>query len=217
MDLEEAKRLKPKLRGHSHQAAFFAALGAGLVLVAAAPTPRTTLAAAVYVVTLVLLFGISALYHRPWWGPVPREVFARLDHAMIFIFIAGSYTPFCLLGLSEKTGRFVLITMWVTASILAFTKIVGLKLPRFLMASSYVAMGWFAAWSMPEASRIIGPLATVLLVVGGVLYTVGAVIFWRKAPNPLPGWFGYHEIFHLLVIAAGISHFIAVARLVFAG
>jgi hemolysin III len=218
MDMSAApKRTKPKLRGHSHQAAFFAALGAGIVLIAAAPTERATLASTIYVITLCLLFGISALYHRPWWPDRPREVFARLDHAMIFIFIAGSYTPFCMLGLSAETGRTVLITMWVTAAILAFTKIVGLRMPRFLMSASYVAMGWFAAWSMPEASKIIGPLGTALLVVGGVLYTIGAVIFWRKAPNPLPGVFGYHEVFHMLVIAAGFAHFIAVARLIFAG
>ncbi|MDP2343958.1 MAG: hemolysin III family protein [Deltaproteobacteria bacterium] len=217
MDLPAEKRTKPKLRGHSHQAAFFAALGAGIVLVAAAPTPRTTLAAAVYATTLVLLFGISALYHRPWWPDRPREVFARLDHAMIFIFIAGSYTPFGMLGLSAETGNNVLISMWVAAAVLALSKIVGLRMPRWMMSSSYVAMGWFAAWSMPEASRIIGPFGTVLLVVGGVLYTIGAVIFWRKAPNPVPGVFGYHEVFHMLVVAAGIAHFIAVARLVFAG
>ena len=186
----DPQRTKPKLRGHSHQAAFFAALGAGVVLIAAAPTPRTTLAAAVYVVTLVLLFGISALYHRPYWPARPREVLARLDHAMIFIFIAGSYTPFCLLGLSPETGKFVLVTMWITALVLASTKAVGLRMPRWLMASSYVAMGWFAAWSMPEAATIIGVAGTVLLFVGGVLYTIGAVIFWRKAPNPLPGLFG---------------------------
>ncbi len=215
MDEAEARRLKPTFRGHSHQAAFFAALGAGLFLLAVAPAPAM-LAVSVYVPTLVLLFGISALYHRPWWSPRPREVFARLDHAMIFIFIAGSYTPFCLLGLSEETGHAVLLKMWIAASALALSKIVGIKLPRFLMAASYVAMGWFAIWSMPEASKIIGPAGTALLVVGGVLYTIGAVIFWRKAPNPVPGVFGYHEIFHLLVIAAGIAHFIAVTRLALA-
>jgi hemolysin III len=216
-DLEELKRQKPKLRGHSHQAAFFVALGAGLVLVAVAPTARGTFASAVYVVTLCLLFGTSALYHRHWWGPRMREVLARLDHAMIFVFIAGSYTPFCLLGLSEKTGHFVLVTMWITAAVLAGTRLLGFKMPRLLQAGSYVAMGWFAAWSMPEAARNIGAFGTVLLVVGGVLYTVGAVIFWRKAPNPVPGWFGYHEVFHALTIVAGAAHFIAVARLILAG
>lgn len=216
MDLAEAKRLKPKLRGHSHQAAFFAALGAGAVLIAVAP-PRATLCAVVYVTTLCLLFGVSALYHRPWWGPLPREIFARLDHAMIFLFIAGSYTPFCVLGLTEETGRFMLLTMWIAAVVLAGSKLIGIKMPRLLMAASYVAMGWFAAWSMPEAIGIVGRNGIALLVVGGVLYTVGAVIFWRKAPNPVPGWFGYHEIFHLLVIAGGIVHFVAVGRLIFAG
>ena len=210
-----ATRTKPKLRGHSHQAAFFAAVGAGAVLIAAAPTPKTTLACSIYVVTLCLLFGISALYHVPWWPERPREFVARLDHAMIFIFIAGSYTPFSMLGLSEETGRTVLVTMWVAAIVLGLSKMIGLRMPRWLMSLSYVAMGWFAAWSMPEASVALGTVGTVLLVVGGVLYTVGAVIFWRKAPNPVPGWFGYHEVFHLLVIAAGLVHFIAVAGLVF--
>jgi hemolysin III len=216
MDLEEAKRLKPKLRGHSHQAAFFAALGAGAVLIAVAP-PRATAAAVVYVTTLCLLFGISALYHRHWWSPRLREIFARLDHAMIFLFIAGSYTPFCVLGLTEKTGRFMLITMWSAALLLAASKIVGIKMPRLLMAASYVALGWFAAYSVPEAVGIVGVGGMALLIIGGLLYTIGAAIFWRKAPNPVPGWFGYHEIFHLLVIAGGIVHFVAVGRMIFAG
>lgn len=216
MDVE-VKRTKPRLRGHSHHAAFYAAVGAGAVLIAAARTPRATVAVVIYVVTLVLLFGISALYHRPWWPEKPREVIARLDHAMIFVFIAGSYTPFCLLGLTEATGQFVLVTMWATAGVLALTKLIGMRMPRLMMAGSYVAMGWFAVWSMPEASTVIGTTGVVLLLTGGAIYTVGAVIFWRKAPNPVPGVFGYHEVFHVLVIIASIVHFVTVSRLVFAG
>ena len=176
--------------------------------------PIRQLGVTVFITSMVLMYLVSAVYHALPVGQAKRWL-RKCDHAVIFIFIAGSYTPFSMLGLSEETGRTVLVTMWVAAIVLGLSKMIGLRMPRWLMSLSYVAMGWFAAWSMPEASVALGTVGTVLLVVGGVLYTVGAVIFWRKAPNPVPGWFGYHEVFHLLVIAAGLVHFIAVAGLVF--
>jgi hemolysin III len=209
----DVARTKPTWRGHSHQAAFFAALGAGLVLVCAAPPARTAVTT-VYVATLVALFGVSALYHRPMWPVRARDVMARLDHSMIFLFIAGTYTPFCELALPPATGRFVLSVMWTSALVLSATKVLGVKMPRWLMTASYVGLGWFAAWSIPEALPIIGVVPVVLLLGGGALYTIGAVVYWRKAPNPVPGVFGYHEVFHLLVVGAGVMHFVAVAGVV---
>lgn len=210
-------RTKPRWRGHSHQAAFFASLGAGPLLVAAAPTARTTTASLVYVASLLGLFGVSALYHRPMWPSRAREVMKRLDHSMIFVFIAGSYTPFCLLGLPDDVGGFVLSSMWGGGIALALTKLAGVVMPRWLSSASYVALGWFAAWSIPDALPIVGPTAIALLVSGGALYTLGALIYWRKTPDPLPGVFGYHEVFHLLVVCAGALHFVAVTGIVLRG
>ncbi len=214
IDLAELKAQKPTLRGYSHAGAFFVAVGAGSVLVAAAPTPLSTLASTIYVATLCLLFGVSASYHLVWWGPRMREFFARLDHAMIFLFIAGSNTPFSLLALSTSTAKKVLIPLWTAAIVCALLRLSGKQLPRFFQSLSYVALGWFAAWSMPEAFKVIGVTGVALLAFGGVAYTVGAIIFWKKAPNPIPRVFGYHEVFHALTIVAGAAHFVAVARLV---
>ena len=208
-----ATRTKPLLRGHSHQAAFFTALGAGMVLVATAPA-STRIAAAIYTASLVCLLGTSALYHRPMWPERARDVLKRLDHSMIFVLIAGTYTPFCLHALPRDMGRIILAIMWGVALVLGGMKLAGVEMPRWLTTASYVGLGWFAAWSMPDALPAVGVTGLVLLVSGGIVYTVGAMIYWRKWPNPNPRVFGYHEIFHLLVVLASVLHFVAVARIV---
>jgi hemolysin III len=207
---------RPSMRGYSHEAAFFVALGAGSVLVALAPTTRAMLASLIYGITLALLFGISALYHRPWWPEKRRDVIARLDHAMIYLFIAGSNAPFSLLALPDNSGVPVMLALWTAAIVLAVARIVGKRMPRWLMSGGYVVLGWAAAVSVPDFIGTVGPVTFGLLLGGGIVYTVGAVIFWRKWPNPVPRHFGYHEVFHVLVIVGAISHFAAVARVVFA-
>jgi hemolysin III len=204
--------MKPRFRGHSHQHAFLVALGAGVMLVFAA-LPHAKPAVALYVASLVALFGVSALYHRPMWSEKKRELFKRLDHAMIFVLIAGTYTPFCVLAIPWDTGRTILMVMWGIGGALALTKIAGIGMPRWLMTLSYVGLGWFAAWSIPDAIPTVGVSGAALLVAGGVFYTAGAVIYWRKRPNPVPHVFGYHEVFHVFVVVASVLHFIAIARL----
>jgi hemolysin III len=205
--------MKPRFRGHSHQHAFLVALGAGAMLIAASSS-HAVLAVSVYVASLVSLFGVSALYHRPMWSESKRELFKRLDHSMIFVLIAGTYTPFCVLAIPWSLGRVILSVMWGVGGLLAVTKIVGINMPRWLMTLSYVGLGWFAAWSIPDAIPQVGMSGAALLVAGGVFYTAGAVIYWRKRPNPVPHVFGYHEVFHVFVVVASVLHFIAIARLV---
>ena len=205
--------MKPRFRGHSHQHAFLVALGAGVMLVFAS-SAHARLAVAIYVASLVSLFGVSALYHRPMWSESKRELFKRLDHAMIFVLIAGTYTPFCVLAIPWSTGKVILSVMWGVGGVLAVTKIAGVNMPRWLMTLSYVGLGWVAAWSIPDAIPQVGIGGAALLVAGGVFYTLGAVIYWRKWPNPVPEVFGYHEVFHVLVVVASVMHFVAIARLV---
>jgi hemolysin III len=205
--------MKPKFRGHSHQHAFLVALGAGAMLIATCAS-HAVVAVSVYVASLVALLGVSALYHRPMWPERTREFFKRLDHAMIFMLIAGTYTPFCVLAIPWEMGRVILAVMWGVGIVLALTKVAGVNMPRWLLTLSYVGLGWFAAWSIPDAIPQVGVAGAALLVAGGVFYTTGAVIYWRKFPNPAPNVFGYHEVFHLFVIVASVLHFIAIARLV---
>ena len=204
---------KPKFRGHSHQHAFLVALGAGAMLVSAS-SPHATLAVAIYVASLVSLFGVSALYHRPMWSERTRELFKRLDHSMIFVLLAGTYTPFCVLALPWSLGRVILSVMWGLGGVLVVTKLAGIEMPRWLTTASYVGLGWFAAWSIPDAIPQVGISGALLLIAGGVFYTLGAVIYWRKRPNPVPHVFGYHEVFHVFVVVASLLHFVAIARLV---
>ncbi len=208
--------LKPSFRGHSHQAAFFAALGAGLLLVAVAPA-RTVGPAAVYVASLLGLFGTSALYHRPMWSLQTRALWQRIDHSMIFFLIAGTYTPFCLLGLPPEIGHRLLAIMWGGAVVMAAAKLFGIEVHRGVTAAACVGLGWLAATSLPDAVPLVGLPGVLLLLAGGVVYTAGAVVYWRRFPNPKPEVFGYHEVFHLFVVAASVLHFVAVARLVLQG
>ena len=210
--------LRPRLRGVSHEIAVFVFAVLGAVLVATAPTPRATLAAAIYSASIVLLFGSSAIYHRVKWATARgRRMMRRVDHSMIFVLIAGSYTPFALLSFDGTLGTAVLIGVWVAAAAGVVTKLFWIDAPRWLVAVMYLALGWVAIMGFPMLAEAIGWTATALLGVGGLMYSVGAVIYARKRPDPLPGVFGYHEIFHLLVIAAAALQFAVVAFWVMPG
>lgn len=205
--------VKPSLRGHFHQVAFFVALGAGLMLVAESRDERSFAGTLVYALSLAGLFGISALYHRPTWAPGPRAWMKRIDHAAIFILIAGTGTPLCLLAVTPEIGHRVLLLLWGAASLGILQSLFWVKAPKWVSAILYVTVGWIAAPYLPELGE--GLRADIpWLVTGGVIYTVGALIYALKRPNPWPRHFGYHEIFHLLVVIAAAFHFVVIQHLV---
>jgi hemolysin III len=205
-------RQKPKLRGVTHEWAFFLSLGAGGALVAAAPTPRATLAVAVYAASLSALLGVSALYHRVTWRrPEIRRWMRRLDHSMIFLLIAGTTTPFAVLVLEGPLAKALLIAVWAGAAAGIIVELIWVEAPKWATTIVYLSVGWIGLLGFPGIIVNAGLGAGVLIAVGGVLYTAGAVVYARQRPDPNPAVFGYHEIFHLLVIAAAAAHFAAVA------
>jgi hemolysin III len=194
-----------------HQWSFFVAVVAGAILVALAPAGRATVAAAIYAVALAGLLGTSALYHRIVWPPRARAWLRRLDHSMIFVLIAGTYTPFALLVLDGTLRNVVLLGVWSGAAAGIVFTLVWVDAPKWLTAGAYVALGWFSIIAVPEITQRAGAGALALLAVGGVAYTAGAVVYARRRPDPRPATFGYHEIFHVLVVVAAAAHFTAVA------
>jgi hemolysin III len=212
MDLANAIPVKPRLRGVSHQWAFFVALAAGAVLVVAAPSGRATLAATIYSLSVVAMFGASALYHRiDWKSMTARRWMRRLDHSMIYVLIAGTYTPFALLVLHGGLAQAILITVWSGAAIGIALKMLWPDTPKWLTAAVYVALGWVAVAAFPQLADELGVGGMALIAGGGVLYTAGAVVYALRRPDPAPAVFGYHEIFHVLVIAAAVLQYAAVA------
>lgn len=204
--------VKPKLRGVSHEWAFFLSLGFGATLIILAKTPKQTLAVGIYVVSLSALFGTSALYHRVnWTRPDVRMWMRRLDHSMIFFLIAGTYTPFALLVLHGALASAILIVVWIGAIAGAIVEMVWIDHPKWVAALIYLSLGWVAVAAFPELWTSIGVGGALLVAAGGLLYTAGAVVYATQRPNPNPAIFGYHEVFHLFVIAAAVAHFSAVA------
>jgi len=207
--------LRPHLRGVSHLIAFFAAVAAGIVLGVLADGGRELVSAWVYGVALAAMFGASALYHRfPWPSEVSRLWARRADHSMIFVFIAGTYTPFALLAFDGPTQWLVLAFAWGGAALGLVLNLAWIDCPRWLSAAAYLAVGWVGVLAAPQVLSNVGIAGTVLVAVGGALYTIGAVTYATKRPNPFPRWFGFHEVFHLLVIAAATLQFVAVSLLV---
>ena len=199
---------KPRLRGVSHQWAFFVSVALGVALVLTAPSGRATAAAAVYAACVATLFGTSALYHRIDWRSVSaRRWMRRLDHSAIFLLIAGSYTPFALLALDGTLADVILVVVWTGAIGGIVLKLVWIDAPKWLVALIYVLLGWVAVAATPDLVDAIGITAAAMVGLGGLLYTVGAVVYARRSPDPVPAVFGYHEVFHLLVIvAAGLQY-----------
>jgi hemolysin III len=204
--------VKPRLRGVSHQWAFFVALVAGVTLVIAAPSGRATFAATIYAISVAAMFGASALYHRiDWKSLTARRWMRRLDHSMIYVLIAGTYTPFALLVLEGTIANAVLIAVWSGAALGIGLKMLWPDTPKWLTAAVYVTLGWVAVIAFPQLASELGVTGMSLVVGGGVLYTTGAVVYALRRPDPAPAVFGYHEIFHVLVIAAALLQFVAVA------
>lgn len=203
---------KPRLRGVSHQWAFFVSVVIGALLVLFAPPGEAKLASLIYAVSVAGLFGASALYHRVNWSSLARRQWMRrLDHSMIFVLIAGTYTPFALLVLHGTLATVILLVVWGGAVAGVILKLVWIDAPKALIAAVYVALGWVAIATFPQLLEEMGLGGTALVLAGGLLYTVGAVVYARRRPDPAPTVFGYHEVFHALVIAAAALQYAAVA------
>jgi hemolysin III len=210
--------LKPRLRGflHTYAAAISIASGAVLIAVAAAlkgaPAAATT---SIYAATVTLLFGTSALYHRRSWSPRAHRIMKRLDHSMIFVFIAGTYTPIAALTLPRTAAIAVLVTVWTGAVFGVALQTAWPTSPRWLAVPCYIALGWVAVFVLPDLLHNAGVAALVLILVGGAVYTIGGVVYGIKRPNPVPGVFGYHEVFHACTLVAAVCHYVAIWLAVF--
>jgi len=205
--------LKPRLRGVSHQIAFFVAVVSGSWLVVTAGHARAAAVTAIYAVTLALMLGVSASFHRGTWSAAADGRWQRADHAMIFVFVAGTYTPICVLGIGGAPGMRLLALVWIGALLGAVRAVLWVHAPRAIATALYVALGWLMVAFWDDVSGALGTPLLALILAGGVLYTVGAVIYALRWPDPWPRWFGYHEVFHGFVIAACVCHFLAIAQL----
>jgi hemolysin III len=210
-----AQRQVPRLRGALHAVAFPVAVTAGVVLVVLAPTPLARVAAAVYAVTSALLFGVSAAYHRGHFPSRARDVLHRLDHADIYLIIAGTYTPLALLALQGYVRIAVLAVIWTGAAAGAVFRVAWPSAPRWLSTSLYVALGWTAVFVLPQLLRGAGAVVLILVLAGGILYSLGGLVYGTRRPDPFPRWFGFHEVFHALTVAAYIAQYAGIPLVVY--
>jgi len=205
----------PRLRGVFHQYAFVVAVVAGALLVVLADGYLERFAVWVYAIALAAMFGASALYHRyPWRSASARVRARRIDHAMIFVFIAGTYTAFALVAFTGTARVVGLVTVWIGAAFGTVLNLVWIDAPRWLSAVAYLGVGWVGLILLPQLFPALGVAAAVLVIVGGALYSVGALAYAAAWPNPLPAAFGFHEVFHILVIAAAATQFVALSLVV---
>jgi hemolysin III len=203
--------VKPRLRGVLHEYAFFVSLACGVALILAASDGKARVAAAIYAVAVSALLGTSALYHRVTWRPKARRWMRRLDHSMIFVMIAGTYTPVALLALKGPLARAVLIVLWASAVGGVVFKLLWIDAPKWLLAAVYVLLGLMTAAIVGELPAAIGWLGAAGIVCGGLLYLLGAVVYASGRPNPWPKVFGYHEVFHAITIVAAALQYAVIA------
>jgi hemolysin III len=208
---------RPRLRGRIHQVAVFVAVPAGVALVVLARGTAATVASAIYAASLVAVFGASAAYHRGDWSPSARRWMKRLDHSMIFVLIAGSYTPIAVLALHGPWQVLVLSLVWAGAVVGIAMKVASPDGLQITTATLYMALGWLALIALPEIVRGLTAPGVVLMVTGGVLYTLGAIVFASRRPDPRPAVFGYHEIWHAFMVVAAVCHFAMIALVVTRG
>jgi len=207
------ERPKPRLRGRLHQAAFVASIPAGGLLVLLAPDARSRVATLIYALTLTGLFGVSAAYHLGAWTEPAYARMRRLDHSMIFVLIAGTYTPFCLLALQGALATSLLVLVWAGAAAGVATKLYRVDL-HVLSGFMYIGLGWLVVVSLPALMRGLDAAETAWLVVGGALYSIGALALATNKPNPWPRTFGYHEVWHAATIAAAVCQYLSILLLV---
>ncbi|MPV38118.1 PAQR family membrane homeostasis protein TrhA [Georgenia subflava] len=206
-----AAAVKPRLRGWLHAGTAPLALVAGIVLVALSPTSAARWSTAVFAVTAVVLFGCSAVYHRGTWSPRVTAALRRLDHSNIFLLIAGTYTPLAVLLLERSTATVLLLVVWAGAILGILARMVWLNAPRWVYVPIYVALGWVAVGFLPQFWTAGGPAVFWLVAGGGLAYSLGAVAYGTKWPNPSPRWFGFHEIFHVGTVIGWACHYAAVS------
>jgi hemolysin III len=202
---------RPLLRGVLHLYAAIAAVAGAAVLLLVADSAGAYVGGAIFAASLILLYGTSAAYHRITWTPTIRGLIKRLDHSMIFVLIAGTYTPFCLVVLSLPWGITMLSVIWGLAGGGILLRIAWPNAPRWLVVSLYVILGWLALIGAWELAARLDPSPLVLLALGGAVYTLGGIVYATKRPDPWPRVFGYHEVFHLLVILGSVVHYSIVA------
>lgn len=215
MNQSSAGLAKPKLRGVIHLVMSPISLVAGLVMISAASELRGRITLGIFTLTAVTLFTCSALYHRVKWSDKYRGLWRRIDHANIPILIAGTYTPFAVFLLGPSQRNMLLAAVWIGALTTAFLRIVWLKAPRSLYVAAYILLGWAALVYVPTFYKSGGVLVFLLILLGGLCYTAGGIVYALKKPNFNVNWFGFHELFHALTAAAFISHLIAAILTVF--
>lgn len=208
---DAVRAVKPHLRGWLHAGTFPIAVVAGIVLVVLADGTRETVANAVFAASAALLFGISAIYHRGNWSPKAERLLKRLDHSNIFLIIAGTYTPFSVILLGDRGGTTLLWIVWGAALGGIAFRVLWVGAPRWLYTPVYVGLGWVAVFYVRDIFDTGGVAVVTLLAVGGLLYSLGGLVYGIKRPNPSPRWFGFHEVFHALTLGAFTVHFIAVS------
>ena len=213
----ELPPVKPRLRGVSHQYAFYVAVVLGAVAVLVADGARERASVTVYAIGICGLFGVSALYHRIDWQPTARRWMKRADHSMIFVFIAATYTPVAVLALDGTLSTVILFVVWAGALGGVVLKLAWIDAPKWVAAVVYVALGWVAIATGPELWGAIGWLGFLGIAAGGVLYSLGAFVYARGWPNPSPEVFGYHEVFHVFVIVAAALHYAVITFAVMPG
>jgi hemolysin III len=215
---DKLAEVKPKLRGWLHAGTAPVSLVAGIVLVALSPTASTRIGSAAFALSALLVFTVSAIYHRGTWSPRTWAILRRFDHANIFVLIAGTYTPYALLFLDGSARRTLLLVVWGAAIAGVFFRVFWIDAPRWLYTPMYFALGWAAVFFIPQfmagADRFSSGIAIatlVLVAAGGILYTFGGVVYGLKRPNPSPSWFGFHEIFHSFTVLAFAAHYVGVS------
>lgn len=208
--MDQVSPVTPRLRGWLHTIMFPVVIVASLSLVVVGRDAGTRVASAVFGLTGCMLFGISALYHRGKWSPKVKALLRRFDHTNIFLIIAGSYTPFALLLLPKPSAERLLIVVWAGALLGVAFRMLWLTAPRWLYTPIYLGLGWAALFYLPAFYREAGLFVFSMIALGGILYSVGAVIYGTKKPNISREWFGFHELFHAFTIAAFLSHYLGV-------
>ena len=204
----------PLLRGWLHLVCFFVSIPAGLLVVASAHSTRGRLASVVYALGMTAMFGVSATYHRRRWSLAGRRRMRRIDHGTIFLMIAGSYTPLCLLALRGSGGVALLIAVWVGAGLGFFLALTGFAERAVLGLLCYIGLGWVMVLALPQLSQVLSGGQIALLLAGGVIYTVGGVVLGTRWPNPSPAYFGFHEVWHAMVVAACACHYLTILSVV---
>jgi hemolysin III len=206
--------VKPRLRGVLHEGAFFAAIIVAPILILSADAFRARVAAAIFACSVATCFGVSALYHRVTWSYGLRRLMRRLDHAGVYLLIAGTYTPVALLVLDGEFGRVILTVVWAGALVAILLKVVWVDAPKWVAAGAGLALGWVAVVALPQLAHRLQPAALALLIAGGLLYSAGAIVYARRKPDPVPAVFGYHEVFHALTIVAATCQYLAIGLFV---